>query len=134
MISYLLDTNICIYLIKRKPPAVFERFQTLEPGSIGISSITVAELHYGVSKSSFPEKNNNALENFLIPLEILDFSYEAAVTYGKIRARLEADGKTIGPLDTLIGAHALSLNTILVTNNLKEFSRIDGLKTENWII
>jgi tRNA(fMet)-specific endonuclease VapC len=134
VINYLLDTNICIYLIKKKPIEVFQRFQSLEIGTIGVSSITVAELQYGVSKSAFPDKNTLALQKFLIPLEIVPFDYDAAVPYGKIRFRLEKEGKTIGPLDLLIGAHALSLNSILVTNNLKEFTRIEGLKTENWII
>jgi len=132
VITYLLDTNICIYIIKQKPESVFKRFQSLTPGTVGISSITAAELQYGVSKSSFPEKNHDALQHFLIPLEIIEFGYEAAIHYGKIRTQLEKNGKPIGPLDTLIGAHALSLNAILITNNLKEFIRIDGLKTENW--
>ena len=113
---------------------MFQRFQSLEIGTIGVSSITVAELQYGVSKSAFPDKNTLALQIFLIPLEIVPFDYEAAVPYGKIRFQLEKEGKTIGPLDILIGAHALSLNAILVTNNLKEFTRIEGLKAENWII
>ncbi|MDB4921336.1 PIN domain-containing protein [Mucilaginibacter sp.] len=134
MITYLLDTNICIYLIKKKPIEVFKRFQSLEIGAVGVSSITIAELQYGINKSSFPEKANNALQNFLIPLEILQFDYDATIPYGKIRAQLEKAGRTIGPLDMLIGAHALSLNAVLVTNNLKEFNRIEGLQTENWII
>ena len=134
MINYLLDTNICIYLIKKKPIEVFHRLQSLEIGTIGVSSITVAELQYGVSKSAFPDKNTSALQNFLIPFEIVPFDYDAAVPYGKIRFQLEKEGKIIGPLDLLIGAHAFSLNAILVTNNLKEFTRIEGLKTENWII
>ena len=133
MITYLLDTNICIYIIKRKPEKVFEKFRSLTPGSIGVSSITVAELAYGVNKSAFPEKNRNALQQFLIPLEILDFGNDAALQYGIIRSKLEKSGTPIGPLDTLIGAHALSLNIILVSNNIKEFGRIDGLLTENWI-
>ena len=133
MITYLLDTNICIYLIKQKPIKVFERFQMFDVGLIGISSITAAELQYGVYKSSFPEKNDAALQEFLIPLEILPFNSEATVPYGKIKTQLERAGRTIGPLDMLIGAHAISLDAILVTNNLKEFSRIEGLKTENWV-
>jgi len=134
VITHLLDTNICIYIIKRKPIGVFERFHSLSPGSVGISSITAAELQYGVSKSSFPEKNHDALQQFLIPLEIVEFDYEAAMQYGKIRSQLEKKGTPIGPLDTLIGAHALRLNATLITNNLKEFTRIEGLKTENWVI
>ena len=134
MITYLLDTNICIYIIKRKPLYVFEKFETLTPGTVGVSSITVAELLYGVSKSSFPDKNHDALQQFLVPIEIIEFDYEAAEYYGKLRSRLEKMGKPIGPLDMLIGAHALSLNVPLITNNLKEFNRIEGLQTENWII
>ena len=130
----MLDTNICIYIIKRKPFNVFERFQSLTPGTVGISSITAAELQYGVSKSAFPEKNQSALQQFLVPLEIIEFDYEAATYYGKIRSHLEKNGTPIGPLDMLIGAHAQSLNVILITNNLKEFTRIENLKTENWII
>ena len=130
----MLDTNICIYIIKRKPLYVFEKFETLTPGTVGVSSITVAELLYGVSKSSFPDKNHDALQQFLVPIEIIEFDYEAAEYYGKLRSRLEKMGKPIGPLDMLIGAHALSLNVPLITNNLKEFNRIEGLQTENWII
>lgn len=88
---------------------------------------------YGVNKSSLPEKNREALEQFLRPLEILDFNYEATVQYGAIRSYLEKKGMPIGPLDTFIAAHAQSLNVILVSNNLKEFSRVEGLLTENWI-
>lgn len=131
--EYLLDTNICIYIIKRKPVQVFEKLSTITIGSIAISSITLAELQYGVSKSSNPTKNAEALEKFLIPIEILDFGTQATVEYGKIRVDLERSGKTIGPLDMLIAAHAKSLNMTLVTNNEKEFDRINGLKIENWV-
>lgn len=134
MITYLLDTNICIYIIKKKPANVFEKFQSIIPGNIGISSITLAELQYGVSKSAFPDKNQNALQQFLIPLEIIDFDHSAAIYYGTLRSKLEKDGTPIGPLDMLIGAHAQSLKAILITNNLKEFMRIEGLKVENWVI
>jgi len=132
MIEYLLDTNICIYIIKRKPIKVFEKFKSLAFGSIGISSITLAELQYGIMKSSIPERNREALEIFLTPLEIVDFDYNATIEYGKIRADLERKGTPIGPLDTLIASHALSLDLTLITNNEKEFSRIPGLKIENW--
>ena len=132
MIEYLLDTNICIYIIKRKPVQVFEKFKSLSFGSIGISSITLAELQYGIMKSSIPERNQEALEIFLTPLEIIDFDFNATVEYGKIRADLERNGTPIGPLDTLIASHAKSLNLTLVTNNEKEFERVAGLKIENW--
>ena len=133
MTEYLLDTNICIYIIKKKPEQVFNRFRELSPGAIAISSITMAEMQYGVHKSSLPKKNQKALEQFLLPLDIVDFNAMAAVEYGKIRAALEKKGKPIGSLDFLIGAHAKSLGLTLVTNNIREFSRIDDLKIENWI-
>ena len=100
--------------------------------SVCISTITLAELQYGVRKSAQPEKNQLALSQFLIPLEIVGFDLKAAVEYGEIRATLEKDGTPIGPLDTLIAAHAKSLNLILVTNNEKEFKRVAGLEVENW--
>ena len=130
--KFILDTNICIYIIKKKPAQVFEKFKGLPLGSVGISSITLAELEYGVKKSSQPEKNQIALKQFLIPLEILDFDTNAAAEYGKIRTDLERNGTPIGPLDTLIAAHVKSLELILVTNNEKEFKRVAGLQIENW--
>jgi tRNA(fMet)-specific endonuclease VapC len=130
--KFILDTNICIYIIKKKPAQVFEKFKGLSLGSVGISSITLAELEYGVKKSAQPEKNQTALNQFLIPLEIFDFDIRAAAAYGKIRAELESNGIPIGPLDTLIAAHAKSLEATLVTNNEKEFRRVTGLKIENW--
>ncbi len=131
--KYILDTNICIYIIKKKPVNVFEKFSKLPLGSVSISTITLAELQYGVRKSAQPEKNQLALSQFLIPLEVIGFNSEAATEYGIIRAVLEKNGKPIGPLDTLIAAHAKSLKLILVTNNEKEFKRVAGLKIENWI-
>ena len=101
-------------------------------GSVGISSITLAELQYGIKKSAQPDKNQTALDQFLLPLEIVDFDTDAAIEYGKIRADLEKKGTPIGPLDTLIAAHVKVMGLILVTNNEKEFSRINGLKVENW--
>jgi tRNA(fMet)-specific endonuclease VapC len=129
----LLDTNICIYLIKEKPPEVLQKFKTYSVGEIGVSSVTVAELQFGVQKSLNPSQNQGALEQFLVPLTIADFDYKAAVVYGEIRATLEAQGRSIGPLDTLIAAHALSLNLTLVTNNIREFSRVPNLKVVNWV-
>ena len=130
--EYLLDTNICIYIIKKKPIDVFEKFKNFTVGDIGISSITLAELQYGIEKSSNAEKNREALEKFLTPIEIIDYGYDATIEYGKIRAELEKKGVPIGPLDMLIASHAKSLDVILVTNNVREFERISGLKTENW--
>jgi len=129
---YLLDTNICIYLIRKKPPQVLQKFNTCSVGEVAISSITVAELQFGVQKSRYPSQNQRALEQFLIPLTIVDFDYKAAIAYGRIRATLESQGTPIGPLDTLIAAHASSLNLTLVTNNIREFSRVSDLKLANW--
>ena len=130
---YLLDTNICIYLIKKKPPAVFKRLESLPINQVGVSAITYAELEHGVSKSSFPEKNRMALIKFMAPMEILPFSDKVAKTYGQIRTFLEKKGMVIGALDLLIGAQALAEKLILVTNNVREFNRIPGLKVENWV-
>lgn len=130
--KYILDTNICIYIIKKKPSQVFEKFKDLPLGSVGISSITLAELIYGVKKSAQSEKNQIALNQFLVPLDIVEFDANAAVEYGKIRAELERAGTPIGPLDMLIASHVKSLKLTLVTNNEKEFKRVDGLRIENW--
>jgi tRNA(fMet)-specific endonuclease VapC len=129
---FLLDTNICIYIIKKKPRQVIDIFLTLPIGSVGISSITLAELQYGIAKSNNVEKNREALEKFLTPFEVFDFDQSAANCYGDIRAELEKMGTPIGSLDMLIAAHARSLDIILVTNNEKEFVRIMDLKIENW--
>ena len=131
--KFLLDTNICIYIIKQKPPEVLQKFQAYDVGDIGISSITVAELQFGVEKSKFPFKNQQALTQFLLPLRIVNFDETAASIYGKIRARLETQGTPIGSLDTLIAAVAISSQITLITNNTKEFSRIPELKLENWV-
>ena len=130
--KYLLDTNICIYVIKKKPPRVLARFTQNAVGEIGVSSITVGELTYGVERSRDVDKNRSALEQFLLPLTVLPFDRAAAFEYGKVRASLEGRGRPIGPLDTLIGAQALAANLTLVTNNAREFRRIPGLAVENW--
>jgi len=131
--KYMLDTNICIALIKRRPPRALRRFDRLSAGDVGISTITLAELRYGIAKSQNAERNKQALEEFLLPLEIADFDEKAASAYGTVRADLENAGRPIGPLDTQIGAHAQSLDAVLVTNNTAEFRRIKGLKSENWL-
>ena len=131
--TYLLDTNICIYTIKKKPKNVKDRFSSLHVGDVAISTITQSELQYGVEKSSNPEKNQAALDQFLLPLAILEYDQKAAREYGEIRSELEKKGQPIGPLDMLIAAHAKSLKLILVTNSEKEFSRVSGLLTENWV-
>jgi len=130
--KYLLDTNICIYIIKKKPETVLKKVQSLATSDLCVSSITVAELKYGVEKSQQVARNQQALEMFLLPLVIMPFDKDAAISYGKIRAKLEAKGQPIGSLDTLIAAHALSLGYTVVTNNTREFDRVPGLQVENW--
>jgi tRNA(fMet)-specific endonuclease VapC len=130
---FLLDTNICIYIIKQKPLKVFDKFQTLTPSDVGVSSITVAELEYGAYKSQRQEQNRAALSQFLIPLEILPFDERATQTYGQIRAELERRGTVIGSMDMLIASQAISLGLSLVTNNVRELSQIPGLTLENWV-
>jgi tRNA(fMet)-specific endonuclease VapC len=131
--KFMLDTITCIYIIKKKPPDVIERFIQTEISQIGISSITLSELSYGVSKSSKPEQNQIALAQFIAPLEILPYGDDAAQYYGTLRTHLEKQGTPIGSLDMLIAAHALSTDCTLVTNNEKEFVRIPKLKIENWV-
>lgn len=128
---YMLDTNICIYAIKHKPLAVIEALRAHAADGIGLSSVSAAELIFGATKSG-SAKNLAALERFLAPLEIADFDMPAAHAYGRLRWELERGGQPIGPLDTQIAAHALSLEVTLVTNNLREFNRVPGLLTENW--
>jgi len=128
----LLDTNICIHLINAKPPAVLQRFRGYRMGEIGICSVVAAELAYGVAKSS-STRNRQALELFLAPLAILPFDEAAFWIYGDLRADLERKDTPIGALDTLIAAHALSLQATLVTNNLREFERVPGLLLDNWV-
>jgi tRNA(fMet)-specific endonuclease VapC len=130
---YLLDTNTCIYIINKKPSSVVERIQTKQPEEIAISTITQAELEYGVARSRYPDRNRIALLEFLFPFFLLDFDQMAASHYGLIRSFLESKGKTIGPMDMLLAAQAKSMDLILVTNNEREFRRVEGLKTENWV-
>ncbi|MBQ9360030.1 MAG: type II toxin-antitoxin system VapC family toxin [Lachnospiraceae bacterium] len=129
---YMLDTNICIYAIKHKPEKVFQKLQEVEPEDVCVSSVTYAELVHGVEKSAAVEKNRLALSMLLANIEILDFDVDAADCYGKIRADLEKKGTPIGPLDMMIAGHAQSLGYTVVTNNVKEFSRVSNLKIENW--
>ena len=130
---FLLDTNICIYIIKQKPSKVFDKFQTLNPLDVGVLSITVAELEYGAYKSQRQEQNRAALSQFLIPLEILPFDERATQTYGQIRAELERRGTVIGSMDMLIASQAISLGLTLATNNVRALSQIPGLTLENWV-
>jgi len=131
--KYLLDTNICIYIIKNNPKEVVDIFKSHPISSICISSITLSELEFGIEKSSNIERNRIALTKFLAPIDICHYDSRASMCYGKIRAYLEKRGNPIGPLDTLIAAHCLSLNYTLVTNNEKEFSRIPNLRIANWV-
>ena len=128
----MLDTNICIYVIKHKPEKVFQKLQEVDPSDVCISSVTYAELVHGVEKSAAVDKNRLALSILLANIEILDFDVNAAEGYGKIRADLEKNGTPIGPLDMMIAGHARSLDYTVVTNNVKEFKRVSGLKIENW--
>ncbi len=128
----LLDTNICIYIINKRPPQVAAHFEGLVYGDVAVSSITGAELAFGVAKSG-SARNQGALEKFLAPLEVLPFDAAAMYAYGTLRAQLQARGQPIGALDTLIAAHALALGATLVTNNLAEFRRVPGLACENWV-
>lgn len=132
MIKYLLDTSICIYVIKRRPIEVLERFNEAA-GHMAISSTTLAELLHGVEKSQHVAKNLKAVEDFCSRLDVIDYDDKASSHYGEIRADLERKGKTIGVNDLHIAGHARSLGAILVSNNLKEFERVDGLRFQNWI-
>ena len=132
MTPYMLDTNICIYIIKERSEQVIERLRHTRISDVGVSTITLSELEYGAAKSSRPEQNKVAILEFLAPLEILPYDDMAAREYGKTRAYLEKQGTPVGSMDMLIAAHALSLKCILVTNNESEFRRIPALKIENW--
>jgi len=132
--KYMLDTNICVGIIRNKAPQVVHKLARIAITDVTLSSITVAELQFGVEKSTRPDQNQQALDQFLVPLTILDFDYNAALTYGQIGAYLEAQGTPIGSLDTLIAAQALSQSLTLVTNNTKEFSRVPGLAIEDWTV
>jgi tRNA(fMet)-specific endonuclease VapC len=129
----MLDTDTCIALIKRQPPNLIKRLQAKAVGDVGISSITLAELRFGASKSARRQQNQAALDQFLLPLDIAAFDELAADSYGDVRAELESNGTPIGPLDTLIAGHGLSLNVVLVTHNMREFRRITGLRIDDWL-
>ena len=130
---YLLDTNICIYLIKKRPPEALAQFKRHPPQDVAISTITLFELEYGVEKSQYRQRSQDALAKFLLPLNLLDLDRSAAADAAAIRAELERKGLPIGPYDLLIAGLARSQNMTLVTNNTKELERIDGLRLENWV-
>ena len=129
----MLDTNICIQLIKHRPQRLMNRFGRTPVGDIGISAITLAELEYGAAKSSRPNQNREALRGFISPLEVASFDSSATAAYGRIRALLERKGLIIGSMDLAIAAHAISLGVRLITNNEAEFKRVPGLPVDNWI-
>ena len=129
---YMLDTNICVYLIRKKPRDIRTKFEQYPITDFGISTITLAELTYGVAKSRATAQNRAALDQFLIPLTILDFDTAASTQYGVVRTALEALGLPIGAMDLLIAAHALSQNLTVVTNNVREFRQVPGLQVEEW--
>ena len=131
--KYMPDTNICIYIIKKKPIQVIQALQKKKIGDVCISTITLAELQYGIEKSVNKVQNQLALTEFLAPIEVINFNDKAAKCFGSIRVYLESIGKIIGPFDLQIAAHALSENLILITNNTKEFERVPDLKIENWL-
>ena len=130
--TYMLDTNICIYVMKNRPEKVLQRFREELDGGLCISSITLAELEYGMKHSSNPAQNEQALLRFLVPLSILPFGAAAASEYGALWTYLQNNGTPIGPLDMLIAGHALAEGLTLVTNNVREFERVPDLRLENW--
>jgi tRNA(fMet)-specific endonuclease VapC len=131
--KYLLDTNICIAMVRNKPADAIKKLTSHKPGDVGVSVVTVAELVHGAQKSNQPEQNMAALDQFLLPLEVADFDQSAAIAYGQLRANLEKKGTLIGSMDMLIAAHALSLGAVLITNNTREFQRVPNLKIEDWL-
>ncbi len=132
MLAYMLDTNICIYVMKTYPPDLREKFNALAE-QLCISSITLGELHYGAEKSARRAENLTAIEHFAARLEVLPFGAKAAAHYGQLRAELERAGTPSGPHDMQIGGHARSEGLIVVTNNMREFTRMPGLRSENWV-
>ncbi len=130
---YLLDTNICIYLIKKRPSEVLERFRQHSPQDVAISTITFFELQYGVEKSQYRQRSEDALSKFFMTLNLIDLDRDSAIEAAVIRGQLEKKGLPIGPYDLLIAGLAKSRDMVLVTNNTKEFERVVGLELENWV-
>jgi tRNA(fMet)-specific endonuclease VapC len=131
-VKYLLDTNICVFIFRQKSAAVLQRLHKTQLGEVGISTITLAELRYGADRSSDPARNHLVIDAFLLTVIVSDFTENSARAYGSIRSQLESLGTPIGPVDTFIAAHAMSVGAIVVTNNSREFSRIAGLSVEDW--
>ena len=130
--KYMLDTNVCIDYMRGTDPGIKEKLISCKQGELYISSITLSELLYGISKSSDIQRNRNALNNLLLKIDVSDYDSEASEYYGIIRSDLSRSGLVIGALDMLIAAHAASKDMVLVTHNTSEFGRISGLKTEDW--
>ncbi|MDR7049623.1 tRNA(fMet)-specific endonuclease VapC [Duganella sp. 3397] len=133
MLKFMLDTNICIFTIKNKPAHAREQF-IRQHGLMCISTVTLAELFYGVEKSANPSRNLAEVEGFAARLEVLDFDGHAAAHTGQIRAELTRNGTPIGPYDQMIAGHARSRGLIIVTNNRREFDRVPGLRVEDWSV
>ena len=131
--KYMLDTSICVSLIRNNPECVLANLRANRRDGIAISTIVLAELEYGAEMSAFPEKNSRILNRFLLPITVLHFDDFAAVEYGLIRAALQKRGTPIGLMDMLIAAHAMSEGLTLVTNNIREFERVEGLAIANWV-
>jgi tRNA(fMet)-specific endonuclease VapC len=130
---WMLDTNTCIAIIKRQPECALKRLRGKSIGQVGLSSIALGELTYGAQVSARPEQNLQALHEFLLPLEVAPYDEACAFRYGELRLQLKRRGRPIGALDTLIAAHALSIEVVLVTNNTQEFSQASGLRLEDWL-
>ena len=130
--KFMLDTNTCVDLIRKRDDRVLRRMLRLKPDGLCVSSVTLSELEYGAAKSADPGRNRLALAEFMTPLSVLPYDDAVAPVYGQVRANLERAGTPIGPLDTMIAAHALSLGLMVVTDNEREFRRVSGLKIQNW--
>ena len=130
--KYLLDTNVCVDYLNGRFPRVVQRIQSCSPEDLSVSSVAVAELRFGAEKSTHRQRNHERLDVFLADVQCVDFDADAALVYGRIRTALERRGAVIGPYDLQIAAHALSLSVVLVSDNVREFRRVSGLRVENW--
>ena len=131
--KWMLDTNTCIAMVRRAPESILKKLRGKSIGQVGLSSVVLSELAYGAARNARPPQNFAALHEFLMALEVAPYDFAAAMQYGSVRSSLEHKGRPIGPLDTLIAAHALALDAILVTHNTREFERVKGLRVEDWL-